>query len=87
MLTLKECIDYSGLHESEIEVIAEHEHIPDLEAMELGSFLLSTTKGRRRIRRMIANDLHQACQSGDLQHAAELRRVLSKYDGAHPDCA
>jgi hypothetical protein len=86
MMTLKECVDYSGLHESEIEAIAEHEHIRDLEAMELGSVLLSTPKGQRRIRKMIANDLHQASRSGDLQHAAELRRVLSNYVGAHPNC-
>ena len=87
MLTLKECKEYSGLRQSEIDAIAEHEHIPELEAMELGSELLSTAEGRRRIRTMIANDLDHACQSGDSQHAAELRRVLSKYDRAHPDGA
>jgi hypothetical protein len=86
MLTLKECMDFSGLREAEIEAIAEHERIPELEAMELGSLLLSTTKGRRQIRRMIADDLHQACRSGDVRHAAEVRRTLSNYVEAHPDC-
>ena len=86
MLTLKECMDFSGLREPEIEAIAEHEHISELEAMELGSLLLSTSKGRRRIKTMIADNLHQACHSGDPKHAAKLRRVLSKYVEAHPDC-
>jgi hypothetical protein len=86
MLTLKECMEFSGLQESEIEAIAEHEHIPQLEAMQLGSVLISNPEGRRRIRGMIADDMHEAYRSGDLRHAADLRRVLLNYVGAHPDC-
>jgi hypothetical protein len=43
-------MEFSALQEPEIEAIAEHEHIPELEAMELGSFLLSTSEGRLRVR-------------------------------------
>lgn len=85
MLTLKECIDWSGLEEEEIEAIAEHERIPDLVAAELGHSLLSTPEGRRRIKGMLADDLDRACARGNRRHAAELRRVLANYVRAHPD--
>ena len=85
MLTLKECIDWSGLEEEEIEAIAEHEHIPDLAAVELGHYLLATPEGRRRIKVMLADDLDRASACGNRQHAAALRRVLANYVRAHPD--
>ena len=86
MLTLKECMDMSGLEVEEIEAIAAHERIPEMAAAELGNFLLSTSQGRRHIKRMISARLDCAYRSGHLHHAAELDRVLSKYVGMHPDC-
>ena len=86
MLTLKECMDMSGLEVEEIEAIAEHERIPEMAATELGNFLLSTSQGRRHIKHMISARLDHAYRSGHLHHAAELHRVLSKYEGMYPDC-
>ena len=86
MLTLKECMDMSGLEVEEIEAIAEHERIPEMAATEFGNFLLSTSQGRLQIKRMISARLDCAYRSGHLHHAAELHRVLSKYEGMHPDC-
>jgi hypothetical protein len=85
MLTLQECLDLSGLEGEEIEAIAEHEHIPVIVAAELGSCLLETSDGRRRIRGMITDDLSHARRAGDQRHVVALQRVLSRYDGAHPD--
>jgi hypothetical protein len=85
MLTLQECLDLSGLEAEEIEAIAQHERIPDIVAAELGNYLLATSDGRRRIQRMITDDLSHAPQARDQQHAAALQRLLSRYDGAHPD--
>jgi len=65
MLTLQECIDLSGLEVEEIEAIARHEHIPEIVAAELGNYLLATSDGRRRIRRMIADNLAHAPQAAD----------------------
>jgi len=65
MLTLQECIDLSGLEFEEIEAIAQHERIPEIVAAELGNYLLATSDGRRRIRRMIADKLSHARQAVD----------------------
>jgi hypothetical protein len=64
MPTLQECID-SGLEVEEIEAIAQHERIPEIVAAELGNYLLATSDGRRRIRRMIADNLSHARQAAD----------------------
>ena len=39
MLTLEDCIGLSGLDEEEILAIAEHEHIPEMAALEMGYYL------------------------------------------------
>ena len=65
MLTLQECIDLSGLEVEEIEAIARHERIPEIVAAELGNHLLATSDGRRRIRRMLADNLSQARHAAD----------------------
>ena len=83
MLTLQECLDFSGLDNEEIAAIAEHEHIPDIVAAELGNYLLATSRGRQQIRGMIVDDLVCARRTGDQRHATALERVLSRYDGAH----
>ena len=86
MLTLKECMDLTGLEVEEIEAIAEHERIPQIVAAELGYVLVATADGRRRIRSMICDDMECARRSGNQDRAAELGRVLSNYVGMHPDC-
>ena len=83
MLTLQECLDFSGLDNEEIAAIAEHERIPDIVAAELGSCLLATSRGRKQIRGMIVDDLLCARRAGDDRRASALERVLSRYDGAH----
>ena len=83
MLTLQECFDFSGLEVEEIAAIAEHEHIPEIVAAELGNCLLATSRGRKQLRGMIVDDLCCARQAGDHRHASALERVLSRYDGAH----
>ena len=42
MLTLEDCIELSDLSEEEILAIAEHEHIPEMVAVELGAYLVHT---------------------------------------------
>ena len=57
MLTLEDCIGLSELDEEEILAIAEHEHIPEMAAVEMGNYLCHTPEGERRIRRMIIDDI------------------------------
>lgn len=87
MLTLQDCIEMSDLSEEEILAIAEHEHIPEMVAVELGNYLVHTATGEKRIRRMICDDLEEARAKGDKQRVALLRMVLKHYVEHHSGAA
>lgn len=79
MLTYEDCVGLSELTEEEIEAIAEHEHIPEMAALELGTYLVHTESGERRIKAMIAEDIEFARQAGNRKHAATLKLVLKHF--------
>ena len=79
MLTIEDCIALSDLTEEEIEAIAEHEHVPEMVAVELGSYLIHGPGGEKRVRRIIADDIAAARRRGDLAHAAKLKLVLRHF--------
>lgn len=83
MLTLEDCIGLSELDEEEILAIAEHEHIPEMAAVEMGNYLCHTPEGERRIRRMIVDDISKARERGDTRHAAVLKTALKHYVAEH----
>ena len=83
MLTLQDCLELCELTEDEVLAIAEHEHIPEIAALELGNYLVHTPDGERRIKAMIADDIDAARERGDLCHAATLRLVLQRYVATH----
>lgn len=83
MLTLQECIDLSELSEEEILAIAEHENLTEAAALELGNYLVHTSEGERRIRRMILEDIDAARIRGDLLHVAKLKLVLKHFVDTH----
>jgi hypothetical protein len=83
MLTLQDCLGFCELTEDEVLAIAEHEHLTEMAALELGSYLVCTPEGERRIESMIVDDIDAARARGDLRHAAMLRLVLQRYVAAH----
>ena len=83
MLTLEDCVGLSELDEEEILAIAEHEHIPEMAAVEMGNYLCHTPEGERRIRRMIVDDIRAARERGDAGHAAVLKTALKHYVAEH----
>ena len=83
MLTLEDCIGLSGLDEEEILAIAEHEHIPEMAALEMGNYLCHTQAGERRIRRMIVDDIHAARARGDTRPAAVLKSTRATPTARH----
>ncbi len=87
MLDIESCIALSGLTEEEIEAIAEHEHVPEMIAVELGGYLVQLPDGQKRIRRIIADDIAAAQQRGDLAHAARLKLVLQHFLERHAQSA
>ena len=87
MLTLQDCIELSDLSEEEILAIAEHEHIPEMAAVEMGNYLVHTPEGEVAIKRMIADDIAHARETGNTKHAAVLRHVLKHYLEHHANAA
>jgi hypothetical protein len=87
-LSLQECIDMSDLTEDEILAIAEHEHLPEIVALELGAYLIHESGGEKRIKRMIQDDIKRSQEKGDHRHAALLKSVLKSFIKHHaPQCA
>ena len=64
MLTAQECVDMSELSNEAIRAIAEHEHIPEVIAAELGQELLKATGGIAEIQRILEENLEVAVARG-----------------------
>jgi hypothetical protein len=87
MLTFEDCLGLCELTEDEVDAIVEHEHLPELLALELGNYLIHTASGERRVSRMILEDIEEARQRGDLKHAAKLKLVLAHFVETHPNAS
>jgi len=83
MLTLQDCLELCELTEDEVLAIAEHEHLTEMAALELGNYLVHTPEGERRIKAMIAEDIDAARGRGELVHAAMLKLVLQRFVETH----
>lgn len=87
MLTIQDCIELSELTEDEILAIAEHEHLTEMVALELGNYLVHSPSGEKRIKRMIQDDIAHATETGNVEHAAVLKSVLKHYLENHSNAA
>jgi hypothetical protein len=85
MITLQDCIDLCGLDEDEVAAISEHEHVPEIAATALASYLLHKPHGSEVIRSMIIDDIHKALDDGRVKHAAELFGALQHFLQEHPE--
>jgi hypothetical protein len=83
VLTLKDCIALSELTAEEVDAIAEHEHISEIIAAELGNYLVHTVDGCRQIKVIIRDDIAAAQAHGDIIHAAKLKMVLKHFIEEH----
>lgn len=79
MLSLEDCIALSGLTEDEIVAIAQHEHIPEIAAVELGNYLSHSPDGRLVIKSMIREDIQAAAARGERERVLALKVVLRHY--------
>ena len=85
MITLEDCIAFSGLSEEEVLALAEHEHVPEIAATALASYLLKQRHGPDKIRIMIVEDIRAALDRGDRRHAKELFGALRHFLSTHPE--
>ena len=86
MLSLEDCIALCGLTEEEVLAIADHEHIPEVAAAELGSYLVQTPEGEMRVKAIIRDDIEAARRRGDRPRELALKLVLRNYLAQHPSC-
>ncbi|MCP4283613.1 MAG: hypothetical protein GY792_04060 [Gammaproteobacteria bacterium] len=87
MLTYEDCVGLCDLSEEEVEAIAEHEHIPEIVAAELGCYLVHSDNGVPKIRRIILEDIELAEKRGDSKHVVTLKLVLKHFVDTHPQAA
>jgi hypothetical protein len=85
MISLEDCIGLCGLDEEQVAAISEHEHIPEIAAAGLASYLLKQPHGGETIRTMIIDDIHKALDDGRIRHAAELLMALRHFLEQNPD--
>lgn len=86
MLSLEDCIALSDLSEEEVLAIAEHEHIPEIAAAEMGNYLVHAPDGELYIRAMIRDDIAAAASCGDRTRELALKLVLRRFITQHPRC-
>lgn len=87
MLTYEDCVELSDLTEEEVEAIAQHEHLPEMAALEMGSYLVHSPEGVPMIKRIILDDIESARQHGHAEKALQLKLVLKHFVDTHPKAA
>lgn len=83
MLTRDDCIAMCDLTPEEVAAIAEHEHVPEIIAVELGNYLVHTPQGEARIEKMIVEDIEHARQHHNYKHMSQLVGVLRHFIEEH----
>jgi hypothetical protein len=83
VLTFEDCLGLCQLSEEEIRAIAEHEHLPQIVALELGSYLMRGPDGELLVSHMLIDDIRAAERRGDLVHAAQLKQTLRHFIEQH----
>ncbi len=83
MLTFEDCLALCELTEAEVAAIAEHEHLPQLPAVELARCLMQGQDGQLLVQHMIIDDIRAAQRRGDLVHAVQLKQTLRQFIEGH----
>jgi hypothetical protein len=83
MLTLEDCVALGALSTEEIDVLAAHEHLPDIVACELGNYLLSTPGGAMLIADGIRAQIVAARRHHRVAAASRLEGLLVSFERKH----
>jgi hypothetical protein len=85
MITREDCMALSGLEHREVAAIAEHEHLPEIEAAALACCLLREPHGVKAIRQILIDDIEDALCANRLGHAIELFATLRSFIDRNPE--
>ena len=83
MLTFEDCLALCELSEEEIRAVAEHEHLPQIVALELGDYLMRGPDGELLVSHMFIDDIRAAERRGDRLDVARLKRALRHFIEQH----
>jgi len=84
MLSIRDCLDYCDLTDDEIELIAEHEGIPDVAAAQMACGLVQTPEGTLLLTRCIEDLLERAKRDGQKDKLRRARAVYQRFITDHP---
>lgn len=84
MLTYEDCIALCELSEEEVAAIAEHEHVPEIVALEMGHYLVHSDDGEPCIRSLILDDIAHCRDTGNREKEEQLIMVLKHFIATHP---
>jgi hypothetical protein len=84
MLSLQECLDFSGLGNEEVATISQAANVPDIVAAEMASELLQTPRGVYRLHCMFREALERAWESGHALKAKRIERAYADFCRSHP---
>ncbi|WP_417210798.1 hypothetical protein [Antarctobacter sp.] len=87
MITLDDIEDMTCLSREEIAAVAEHDHLPEVNASCLAEYVMHEHHGAARLQQMICEDIRAALHKGDTAHAKDLYGVLHHFLKAHPGAA
>lgn len=84
MLSMRDCLDYCDVTEDEVELIAEHEDIPDVAAAQLVCGLVQTPEGVLVLTRYMHELIERANRRGDRDKAERAMKVCARFVADHP---
>jgi len=87
VISLEDCLGLCDLSPDEVRVISEHEHVPDILAAALGTDLLRSKSGVKKIRDMFLDDIRTAIRRRDVAGARNLVGTLRHFLRDHPEAA
>jgi len=79
MLTYEDCLGLSELTPQEIEVIASHERLPAIAALQLGDYFCRSPGGKQIIKKMMLEEAAAACRRGNTRVAGKLGVILHHF--------
>lgn len=83
MISLKDCLDYSGLTEEEVAVIAAHEHLPYLFTVEMACGLTQTHEGEVLILRLLKAAVRDARHDHDVAALKSAQHAVRQFSSDH----
>jgi hypothetical protein len=84
MLTMQDCLDYCDLTSEEVELFAEHEHIPEEIAGPMACSLVQTDEGVKMICSCLSDIVSDAMTHGAVAKAEHALHVYAEFRSAHP---